>query len=140
MLDHFPMPLYGRATRRHILKWIREEIAKYLYQPGAKYKDMQAQYETQDATWKSEGGFDEFWLPLISNYLSRAQDAFASNQPARGQQALAKCTTVLIDCMESSIREYGPLPKPGLPSGTIEPWYDPSYIQHTDPDRPNYVG
>lgn len=138
MIDHFPMPTYGRATRRHVFKWIREEIAKYLYQPGSKYSDMQAQYDRQDASWQ-QGGFSEFWDPHLEGYLGRVrqhfQAAYETDSPtvrnlhiAKAQQALAKCLTTMIDCVESSVRVHGPLPQPGVPSSEIPaPWVDPSF-------------
>lgn len=40
----------------------------------------------------------------------------------RGQQALAKAMMTAKGCVESSIRVFGPLPKPGMSSGYVEPW------------------
>ncbi len=67
----------------------------------------------------SEAGF---WLRQILQYVDRAR-IFGLDNP-RGRQAMAKCYMTMCGFLESMVRVYGPLPKPGLSSGYIEAWED----------------
>lgn len=74
---------------------------------------------------------DEFWFGQITQYLGRARAFLQGAAEAapdsweqralelRAQQALAKGMMTFKGCVEASIRTYGPLPKPGVPSGEI---------------------
>lgn len=60
---------------------------------------------------------DSFWFRQIMQYADRVR-LFGLDTP-QGRQALAKMTMTMIGCVESTIRVYGPLPAPGVPSGEI---------------------
>lgn len=58
------------------------------------------------------------WHDWAGNYLLRA--AMFSLDSPQGRQALGKAIVTLTHVLETAIEEYGPMPKPGVPSGVIE--------------------
>lgn len=133
------LPTQGRAERAHLYLWIKGE-EEYV---AGKFDD---QRDGHDESLRVEGmGPEGFWFRQIVQYYDRARIFFeeaasirSSCSPheelsldekqkvreleMRGQQALAKGFMTAKGCVESSIRVFGPLPKPGLSSGYIEEW------------------
>lgn len=133
MIDHFPLPIQGKPERRHLYVWIKEE-ERYVRE---KYDDGRQQRETHDEAMATRD-LEAFWTRQILQYLDRAaaflKDAqVADNDLKRerleklAQQALAKGFMTFKGCVESSIRVFGPMPKPGVSSGEILHWFDPVY-------------
>lgn len=60
-------------------------------------------------------GVKGWWEQQFDNYLGRAQ-VLGLGTPA-GRQALAKFAATAVGMLEAAVREFGPLPKPGVPSG-----------------------
>lgn len=130
MLDHYPLPLQGRPERRHLYVWVKEE-EEYV---ATKFDDQRAAHDEKMATRDLE----EFWSGQIIQYIGRAHAFFRQSIDVErhieqrrlemlGQQALAKGFMTFKGCVESSIRVYGSMPKPGFPSGEILHWYEPVY-------------
>ena len=118
------LPTQGKPERLHLYVWIEEEEV-YVHD---KFKDERT---THDTTW--EHGFGAFWFGQIVQYYDRAKQFFdaADNQDdelakrflrMKGQQALAKAMMTAKGCVESSIRTFGNMPTPGVPSGEISEW------------------
>ncbi len=125
--DTFPLPLQGRPERLHLYKWIKEEeiyVAK-------KFDDER---NGRDKSLAEEDL--NYWYRQITQYLDRAnaflkaaresqelgtKEEIVREYHLRAQQAMAKAMMTAKGLVESSIRVFGPLPKPGLPSGYIEP-------------------
>lgn len=136
MIDHFPLPLQGRPERRHLYKWIKAE-EEYVA------KKFDKQRDDHDTHWGANG-IEDFWSRQIVQYLDRANAFLLEAVECEGkdkrrlqqlaQQALAKGMMTFKGCVESSIREFGPLPKPGVSSGEILYWFDPSLKGVVDND------
>lgn len=124
MIDHFPLPLQGREERRHLYRWIAAE-EKYV---AGKFDDQRNGHDESTATYD----LGEFWTRQIVQYLDRATAFLAEAKCSNGddrrrlemlaQQALAKGFMTFKGCVESSIRVFGDMPSPGVPSGTVRPW------------------
>lgn len=125
------LPTQGRAERLHLYNWITEEE---VYVAG-KFDDER---QGHDHSMKTEG-VEGFWLRQIVQYYDRATIFFAEARAQReaggegservacffekkAQQALAKAMMTAKGCVESSIRVYGNMPRPGYPSGDILDW------------------
>lgn len=127
------VPLNGdRPERQQWLEWlvIEQEYADTKYfEERTKQDDSLRAYD-----------IDSYWVQYMHSYLCRAriwlEAAFElslmsdpeSQEKARNlenlaKQAIAKTSMVAKDFVESAIRVYGELPKPGLPSGNIEVWH-----------------
>lgn len=124
------LPTQGRAERAHLYRWIAEE-EEYV---AGKFDDQRQGHDDS----LREDGMDSmgFWFRQITQYYDRARvfleearrcradgDLETARQlELRGQQALAKGFMTAKGCVESSIRVFGGLPKPGLSSGYVEEW------------------
>jgi hypothetical protein len=125
--DTVALPTQGKLERAHLYDWI---VAEEVYVHD-KFKDERAKH---DASW--ENGFDSFWFGQIVQYYDRAKQFFdgaaimrregetetARHLEMKGQQALAKAMMTAKGCVESSIRTFGNMPTPGVPSGEISEW------------------
>lgn len=124
------LPTQGRPEREHLYQWI---VGEEEYVAG-KFDD---QRDGHDDSLRVHGMDPEgFWFRQIVQYYDRARLAFDAAQECelegdhdsarkfrmRGQQALVKAMMTAKGCVESSIRVFGPLPKPGLSSGYVEEW------------------
>jgi hypothetical protein len=129
MIDHFPLPVQGKPERRHLYRWIKGE-EEYVH---GKFND---QRQGHDDSFH-EAGMAGFWTRQIVQYLDRANDwltesagfrSIGEDEKARllemkAQQAICKALMTVKGCAESSIRVFGPLPRPGLSStADIEHW------------------
>lgn len=121
----FPLPLQGRPERLHLYRWVKAE-EEYV---AGKFDDQRNGHDETLAAHDLEA----FWNRQIIQYLDRArlflQGARESSNEdecraleMRAQQAMAKCFMTAKGLVESSIRVYGDLPKPGLSSGNVEEW------------------
>ena len=121
LAEWFPLPLQGKEERQHLYQWIcGEEI--YV---EAKFSSERGKHNN---TLKGRD-LQQFWIPQIVQYLDRArlfleqaQDTEGEGRRAlelRAQQAMAKAMMTSKGLVESSIRVYGLLPTPGVPSGEI---------------------
>lgn len=122
------LPTQGRAEREHLYLWIQGE-EEYV---AGKFDDQRPSHDEamRDCHLELEG----FWFRQIVQYYDRARlffnealgmeegDPGRRDMEMRGQQALAKAMMTAKGCVESSIRVYGSLPKPGVTSGEVEAW------------------
>ena len=91
------------ALSRLVLRqWIIQE-RKYA---DSKYPDKIGHHNQV----MQEGGI-EWFLPFITNYLSRAKTLGLDTE--RGRQALGKAITTAMDCLETAIRVHGGMPPGG---------------------------
>lgn len=102
-----------RDSRLQLLMWLTAERQRY---SDVKYSDK----KECDSHIQEDGGIgdDSWYWGFIGNYLKRAQ-LMGLDQP-NGRQALGKAIVTLMDALESSIRVFGPMPQPGVPSGEID--------------------
>lgn len=124
------LPTQGRAEREHLYEWI---VGEEGYVAG-KFDDQRDGHDDAMRTHHLEP--EGFWFRQIVQYYDRARLAFAGADEMelegdheaarqlrmRGQQALAKAMMTAKGAVESSIRVFGPMPKPGLSSGYVEEW------------------
>lgn len=124
--DWVGLPLQGKYERRHLYEWVTlEEV--YVE------KKFGAQRGSHDETLMFTN-LSEFWTRQIVQYLDRAEvfldgyrESCEGEEPSiklrlLAQQAMAKCFMTSKGMVESSIRVFGPLPLPGVPSGEIKEW------------------
>lgn len=52
------------------------------------------------------------------NYIKRA--VMFGLDTSQGRQALGKAIVTLTHVLETAVEQYGPMPRPGVPSGVIE--------------------
>lgn len=125
MTDDFALPLQGRRERQHLYEWVTLE-EEYV---AGKFDDERDGHDAALARYD----FHDFWYRQIVQYLDRAtvflhgasnatDDTKRRHLEMRAQQALAKAMMTAKGCVESSIRVYGPLPTPGVPSGEVSVW------------------
>lgn len=125
------MSRYSRQTEReHLHEW--EELESG-YVEDKFFTDDKIETAHDDTLRRYD--LNEFWLNQVTQYYGRAQtflSAIKSNPDIsekdkrdlerRAQQALAKAYMTARDLVASSIRVYGALPAPGVPSGEISQW------------------
>lgn len=126
MDNSFPLPLQEKPEREHLYRWITKE-EEYV---ALKFNDQRMGHDRS----LKENGLGDFWIRQVIQYYDRA-NAFLTqakkyrstgmNYNARllelkAQQAIAKAMMTAKGLAESSIRVYGDLPKPGVPSGEIK--------------------
>lgn len=122
--DSFCLPTQGREERLHLYRWIEGE-EKYV---AGKFDD---QRDRHDESMRS-CDLEDFWIRQVVQYYDRARTflGVASNLEGeerrilemKAQQAMAKAMMTAKGMVESSIRVFGALPKPGVTSGEIEVW------------------
>lgn len=132
--DSSYLPLQGKTERRHLYEWVTEEEE---YVAGK----FDGQRDGHDETLKNYD-IEEFWVRQIVQYLDRARHALqlagdlksegesikARTMEMKAQQAMAKCMMTAKALVESSIRVYGPLPKPAESSGYVYPWMEDDLV------------
>ncbi len=125
--DWIALPLQGKPERRHLYEWVTlEEV--YVE------KKFGSQRGSHDETLMLTD-LSAFWTRQIVQYLDRAElflggyhrSCLDKEEPdtklkLAAQQAMAKCMMTSKGLVESSIRVFGPLPLPGVPSGEIKEW------------------
>lgn len=122
--EEFSLPIQGRPEREHLYKWIAGE-EEYV---AGKFDDQRDGHDESMAS----GDLEAFWFRQVTQYLSRATAFINASKNVTGpdkrhlemkaQQAMAKAMMTAKGMCESSIRVYGPMPKPGVTSGEIEEW------------------
>ena len=122
--ETFPLPTQGRSERVHLYQWIAGEEG-YVH---GKFND---QRDGHDQTLK-DYDLEAFWIRQVVQYYDRAaaflkaakesEGADRRHLEQRAQQAMAKAMMTAKGMVESSIRVYGPMPKPGVSSGEVEEW------------------
>ncbi len=143
------LPTQGRAEREHLYQWIVGEenyvAGKFDDQRNGHDDSMRTHHVKQDGEgfWfrqivqyydRARVFFEQAEevrkmadkIETVSNEdaykRKRKLEHDARHLEMRGQQALCKAFMTAKGCVESSIRVYGPLPKPGLSSGNVEEW------------------
>ncbi len=100
------------ALRGMVLRWLADERKMYAdlkwAEPGAEVAHRACVVGEGPTTWHDWAG----------NYVKRAV-MFGLDTP-QGRQALGKAIVTLMHVLETAVEEYGPMPRPGVPSGVIE--------------------
>lgn len=123
-----PLPIQGRQEREHLYQWVAAE-EEYV---AAKFDDERNGHDEQ---MRNDPELD-FWIRQVVQYYDRARHFLIAAKRERigageegaeylekkAQQAICKGMMTAKGMAESSIRVFGPLPKPGVSSGEIEPW------------------
>lgn len=89
-----------------VFAWLRGERAYQLGKFGIESDDKHTRIGLGEESW---------WWRQLTNYYHRAS-VLGLNTPV-GRQALAKFVATACGLLESAVRLYGPLPRPGVPSG-----------------------
>jgi hypothetical protein len=97
------------AHARHIFGWLVRERNYQLAKFGTGRDDAN--------TVESGLSEDGWWTRQLAMYYHRARLLQLDN--VRGRQALAKYVATACGLLESAARVHGPLPEPGVPSGTV---------------------
>lgn len=123
-------------SEMHVEEWMRIEREDYVnkdkFDPDKQTEPVD-QWALNEFWVEIDGvGEDGEWWRQITQYIQRAR-LFGLDTPA-GRQALVKATMTMRGCVESSVRVHGPLPKPGVSSGTIIP--DERHRAPVDLDTP----
>lgn len=108
-----------RRERVIVLTWLQRELEEYA---DAKFNenDTWTAQQADDVHTRDGVGGDSWWLRQIEQYLGRAD--VQGLDTLGGRQALFKACTTMLGLLESTVRVYGPPPRPGVPSGTVDPW------------------
>jgi hypothetical protein len=108
-------------SREHLHAWLDYERSQYA---DVKYADgtLQRNILIRDVTENPAivGGDDQGWEIFIGNYMKRVQ-MFGLDKP-HGRQAMGKLIVTLLHALETAIDVHGPMPTPGVSSGTITDW------------------
>lgn len=105
-------------ARARVMHWIAEERERYA---DIKYAEgTEARHKLILET--KNYGLDGEWMVFIGGYLKRAE-LIGLDTPA-GRQALGKAVVTCLHALETAVQAIGDLPKPGVPSGEIEPWLE----------------
>lgn len=106
------------VLRNMLMEWIKLERTNYAdvgkYAPGSPGRVMLIE------AMKTEG-FGQTWSNFIYNYLFRAEKQYGLDTQ-QGRQAMGKAIVSLLHCLETACWVYGDMPRPGMPSGEVEPW------------------
>jgi hypothetical protein len=128
--SYFPLVTQDKPERVHLYKWINAE-EEYVHKKFG-HSDQRGDHDKTMANYDLE----EFWIKQVVQYYDRARVALiaarelhilddaesARHLEQKAQQAMAKAMMTAKGMVESSIRVFGDLPKPGLSSGYIEEW------------------
>lgn len=130
--EHIPiaigLPLQGRKERINLYRWIVLE-EEYV---ASKFDDQRNGHDES----MRHLNLEEFWIRQVVQYYDRANAFFYEaaecrkngdeegerQMTLRAQQAMVKAMMTAKSMVESSIRCFGNLPKPGVSSGYIEEW------------------
>jgi hypothetical protein len=134
------LPTGGRRGRYELLKWLAAEQSyiddKFGSQPGGlpshtgvmkdydlprrqveQYLDRAVEFMRGAAEARAAA---EAHRELGGDALGARRDRDARILEAKAQQAIGKCITTLMDVGESAIEAWGVMPRPAVPSGTVE--------------------
>jgi hypothetical protein len=96
-----------------------EELYDYVreWQDGElPYRSTKFPLKLNREAMQNEGiGPGSLWWDQIVGKLERANTLGLDS--AVGRQALAKCAAAVLALTQAAVDSYGPLPKPGVPSG-----------------------
>lgn len=90
-------------TEEYVRQWLAIERGYTIEKFGV---DLDNQHLREGFAW---------WEQQFLNYFHRAQ-VLGLDTPG-GRQAAAKFVATAVGMLEAVVREFGPLPKPGVPSG-----------------------
>lgn len=99
------------AARINLGTWIASE---------RQYADEKFGDREMERRWLVEDGFSGEWETMVMNCLSRVK--LHGLDTLAGRQAAGKAIVTLLAMTEGAIQLFGPMPEPGLPSGTVEDW------------------
>lgn len=105
-------------VRDYLWDWLRYERINYADKKYAADGDSRRKL-VEDMKEHGISNESEWWV-FITNYLKRSQ--LLGIETEQGRQALGKTIITLMHCLETAITVHGDMPKPGMPSGEIEPW------------------
>lgn len=95
-----------------VIHWLAQEMHDYA---RAKWSWPSAAKAHRDCV---VGEGPTTWHDWAGNYIKRAA-MFGLDSP-QGRQALGKAIVTLVHVLETVVEEYGPMPRPGVPSGVVE--------------------
>lgn len=105
-----------QQSRRHVFVWMQRETVY----ASNKFKGQRDSHD--ESLRKEQISDDAWWYRQIHQYIDRAR--LQGLDTPQGRQQLAKALMTMRGCVESSVRVFGPLPEPGVPSGEIREWVD----------------
>lgn len=106
------------AARMNVAHWLGAERSQYA---DIKFgEDTRIRSDMIESMREHGVGIPGQWDVFITNQLRRTQLLGVEN--AVGRQALGKLVVMLTHALETAVEIHGPMPTPGVPSGTVEPW------------------
>lgn len=104
-----------RPPRQHVAAWVLDERTRYADVKYAEDGDNRAALikAMEDGDW-------ERWTNFLGNYIKRAE--LFGLDTLSGRQALGKAIVTGLHFLETAVQVHGPMPRPGKPSGEVEPW------------------
>lgn len=107
------MPEVKAHGMHYVEDWLISEVPYTQAKFGIDADDQHIK-EFQEASMLG-GPWETWWNQQLENYMHRAH-VLGLDTP-NGRQALAKFTATAMGMLMAAVRVYGPLPKPGVPSG-----------------------
>lgn len=105
-----------RRARTDINQWLSQERSQYAdIKWNADNHDQLIRNLRDDPHQESDG---RQYIEWVNDYIQRAL-LFGLDTP-QGRQALGKTCVTLHHMLESCVVAFGPMPKPGVPSGEIQ--------------------
>lgn len=95
-------------TEEYVREWLKRERDYTLAKFGL---DQDNQHILEWAEERTE----DWWDQQLENYYHRAR--VLGLDTVNGRQALAKFVATSVGMLEAAVRQYGPLPEPGVTSG-----------------------
>jgi len=93
-----------------------ESVLSWLYAERDAYQTKKFNYEEEQTTRINDV---DYWIQQFDSYIQRLP-LFGLDTPQGKQAALKLAATAVALCEHLALD--GQLPKPGVPSGTIEEW------------------
>lgn len=115
-------------SREHIRAWIdfeRRTYADLKYGEGTVGDDALRHDVATNPTMDTTPANVDIDL-FVGNYMSRVR--LMGLATPNGRQAMGKLIVTLIDHLERAVDVYGPMPAPGVSSGTILEWQGDTHV------------
>lgn len=112
--------LLDEYARLHVARWIKREREQYA---DLKYKPGEEQYNQRLLDIMDNAlGPNSTEMVFLTNYLKRAE--LLGLDTELGRQAFGKFVVTATAMLERIVIAHGPMPKPGVTTGEVEPWSD----------------
>lgn len=105
------------TARSDLERWIATERDEYAHHPAGKWSQPAAEAAHMACVQRTGPTMWEDWA---GNYIRRA--VLIGLRSALGRHALGKAIVTLMHVLETATELWGPMPRPGVPTGEVHPW------------------